>query len=131
MKKIGVLNKDLSMVIAGMGHKDMLVVADAGLPIPAGTPRIDVAVSQGIPGLLDTVRAIAGELKVEKLILAEEMKTASPHVYRALAGIFDGVETEFVPHEELKRMCQDAAAVVRTGEFTPYANVVLVSGVVF
>lgn len=131
MKKSGVLNKDISMVIAGMGHKDMLVVADAGLPIPAGTRRIDVAVSRGVPGFLETVRAIAEELNVEKVIVAEEMKITCPQVYQALSEIFDGVEVEFVAHEELKQICREAEAVVRTGEFTPYANVVLVSGVVF
>lgn len=131
MKKSGVLNKDISMVIAGMGHKDMLVVADAGLPIPSGTRRIDVAVSRGVPGFLETVRAIAEELNVEKVIVAEEMKITCPQVYQALSEIFDGVEVEFVAHEELKQICREAEAVVRTGEFTPYANVVLVSGVVF
>lgn len=131
MKKIGVLNRDISEVIAGMGHMDMLVIGDAGLPIPREARRIDLAVKEGIPGFLETVEAIAGELKVEQIILAEETGKVSPHIEEALIKMFDGVQVENVSHAELKELCKEAVAVVRTGEFTPYANVILVSGVVF
>jgi D-ribose pyranase len=131
VKKIGILNQDISTVIAGMGHTDRLVVSDAGLPIPENTRRIDLAVTNGIPGFLVTVKAIAEELKVEKIIVADEMKCACPQIYAALLDLFEGVSVELVRHSELKELCREAAAVVRTGEFTPYANVVLVSGVVF
>ena len=131
MKKAGILNKDISMVIAAMGHTDMLVVSDAGLPIPGTTRRIDLAVTRGVPGFLETVKAIAVELNVEKIIVAEEMKAACPHVYRALLEVFDGAKVDHIPHAELKKLSATAVAVVRTGEFTPFANVVLVSGVVF
>ncbi len=131
MKKIGVLNRDVSEVIAGMGHMDMLVIADAGLPIPRATRRIDLAVREGVPGFLETVEAIASELKVQKIIVAEETARTSPHVREALLKIFSDSDIETVSHTRLKELCKEAVAVVRTGEFTPYANVILVSGVVF
>ena len=131
MKKIGVLNKDISEVIAGMGHMDMLVIGDAGLPIPREARRIDLAVKEGVPGFLETVEAIAGELQVQQIILAEETGKTSPHIEQGLIKMFDGVRAETVSHATLKELCKEAVAVVRTGEFTPYANVILVSGVVF
>lgn len=131
MKKIGVLNKDISEAIASMGHMDMLVVGDAGLPIPPGVRRIDVAIKEGLPGFLETVEAIGGELEVERIIVAEETGTVSPHIEEALIQMFSGAEVEKVTHTTLKELCRGAVAVVRTGEFTPYANVILVSGVVF
>jgi D-ribose pyranase len=131
MKKIGVLNKDISEAIAGMGHMDMLVVGDAGLPIPPGVRRIDVAIKEGLPGFLETVEAIAGELEVERFIVAEETGRVSPHIEEALIKMFSGAEVERVTHVTLKELSRSAVAVVRTGEFTPYANVILVSGVVF
>ena len=131
MKKAGILNSDLSMVVAAMGHTDMLVVSDAGLPIPATTRRIDLAVTRGVPGFLETVKAIAEELRVEKIIVAEEMKAACPDVYRALLELFNGVSVDHITHAELKGLSGEAVAVVRTGEFTPFANVILVAGVVF
>ncbi len=131
MKKIGVLNKDLSDVIAGMGHLDMLVIGDAGLPVPAGVKRIDLAIKKDVPGFIETVEIIAEELKVERIILAEETGKVSQHIKKEILNIFNDSKVEEVTHEELKKLSKSAMAVVRTGEFTPYANVILVSGVVF
>lgn len=131
MKKTGVLNQDVSEVIAGMGHMDMLVVGDAGLPIPPGVRRIDLAVTKGIPGFLETVEAIATELQVERIIIATETAQVSPHIREALCSIFAGAKVDEVSHARLKELSRNAVAVIRTGEFTPYANVILVSGVVF
>lgn len=112
-----------------MGHTDTLVVADAGLPIPPEVERVDLALTRGVPGFVQTVAALAQELTVEEVIMAEEARTASPHVVQAVAGLFEGIPVRFVPHVEFKAMTRSARAVVRTGEFTPYANVILRSGV--
>jgi D-ribose pyranase len=131
LKKIGILNKDISEVIAGMGHTDMLVVADAGLPIPAGVRRIDLAVRPGLPGFLETVEAISGELQVERIVVADETGQVSPQIHAGLTRILGGAQVEAVSHERFKELTRGAVAVVRTGECTPYANVILVSGVIF
>lgn len=131
MKKIGVLNRELSEVIARMGHNDMLVVGDAGLPIPACTQRIDLAISKNLPGFIDTVRAISIELKVDRILIAKETSEISPQIEKELMSIFNEAEVDHITHEELKILSAEAVAIVRTGEFTPYANVILVSGVVF
>lgn len=131
MKKTGILNKDISEVVAGLGHKDTLVIADAGLPIPAETRRIDLALMAGIPTFLDTLRAVLTEMYVERAIVAEEMLKVSPSVYQAIEELLGDVPVETVTHLTLKDQTRSARAVIRTGEFTPYANVILVSGVVF
>ena len=131
MKKTGILNQPISAVIAGMGHGDMLVIADAGLPVPLEVERIDLALLPGVPGFLQTVAAVQGELQVEKVIVASETDDKSPHIAEALKAIFPEVRFEWVSHAELKELTHKAVAVIRTGEFTPYANVILVSGVVF
>ena len=131
MKKTGVLNQPLSRVIAGLGHMDTLVIADAGLPIPFGTERIDLAVSAGIPAFLDVLRAVLGEMEVQEAIVAEEMLERSPQIYEALRELLGDVPIRTVPHEQFKARTADARAVVRSGEFTPYANVILIAGVVF
>ena len=131
MKKTGLLNKDLSEVIASLGHRDMLVIADAGLPIPQGVRRIDLAVSPNVPRFLDVVQAVLGELQVEEAMVASEMAERSPATLDALVTVLGAVPVSEVLHEQLKSHAARAAAVVRTGEFTPYANVILVAGVVF
>ena len=131
MKKTGVLNRRLAAVIAEMGHGDLLVVADAGLPVPPGVERIDLAVAAGLPPVLDVTAAIATELQVEHLTLATELEERNPALAAAFAALFPGAVRAAVPHEVFKATTAQARAVVRTGECTPYANVILRSGVTF
>lgn len=131
MKKIGVINGLISEVIAKMGHYDMLMIGDAGLPIPPGVRRIDLALCQGVPNFIQTLRVVLSELKLQSVVVASEMQEVSPELYKKTLNELDGVEVELVSHEELKAMSQKAVAVIRTGEFTPYANIILKSGVVF
>lgn len=131
MKKTTLLNSDLSYTIATLGHLDTLVIADAGLPIPSETKRIDLTLTQGVPGAAQTLKVVLDEMKVEKVILAEEVKDRNPTFLEDVQRLLPDVSSEFVPHSEFKTKTVNARAVVRTGEFSPYANVILVSGVVF
>ena len=131
MKKIGTLNQPLSEVISGLGHLDTLVIGDAGLPIPIETRRIDLALTQDVPGFLDTLRVILEEVQVESAIVAEEMISVSPGLYEQVKDLLPDIPIESIPHNEFKAQTRKARAIVRTGEFTPYANIILVSGVVF
>jgi D-ribose pyranase len=131
MKKTTLLQSELSYTIATLGHLDTLVIADAGLPIPAETVRIDLALTQGVPGATQTLKVVLEEMKVEKVILAGEAKDRNPQFLRDVQELLPGVPLQFVTHLEFKTRTASARAVVRTGEFSPYANVILVSGVVF
>ena len=131
MKKTSLLQSDLSYVIATLGHLDTLVIADAGLPIPAETVRIDLALTRGVPGAVQTLRVVLEEMKVERVILAEEAKERNPGYLAEVQGLLPDLPVEFVSHAEFKTRTASARAIVRTGEFSPYANVILVSGVVF
>jgi D-ribose pyranase len=128
MKKIGILNHDLSDVVASMGHTDMLTVCDAGLPIPLDVRRIDLALKKGLPSFADTLEQVALELQVERVFVAAEMRQASPQVEGIIKMIFPKAEVEVLSHEDFKQLTHQSKAIVRTGEFTPYANVILVSG---
>jgi len=131
VKKTILINSRLSKVIASMGHTDTIAIADSGLPIPKGVERIDLALTRDIPRFLDTLRVILAELCVEEAIVAAEMKEKSPEAYQKLIEILADIPIKEVPHEELKAMTKECVAVVRTGEYTPYCNVILRSGVVF
>lgn len=132
MRKTVLLNANISSVISRMGHTDMLTVGDCGLPVPDGVERIDLALKLGVPGFLETLDTILEELCVEKIILAEEIKSASPGMHEQILRRFgDAVQVVYVPHEDFKRASAGSKAVVRTGECTPYANVILCSGVTF
>lgn len=131
MKKVGTLNQSLSEVIAGLGHMDQLVIGDAGLPIPKETRRIDLALTKGVPSFLETLQVILGDMQVEQAIVAEEMIDISPALFEQVKNLLHEIPFETIPHTEFKKQTSVAQAVVRTGEFTPYANIILVSGVIF
>lgn len=131
MKKTGILNQPISNIIAGMGHTDTLVIADAGLPIPTESKRIDLALAEGIPSFLDTLRIILSEMQIEKVIIADEMTTLSPNLFHAIQEIIGDTPIESYTHTIFKSMTHEAKAIIRTGEFTPFANIILVSGVIF
>ena len=131
MKKRGLLQHALAGMIASMGHTDLLMVADAGFPVPPGVTCIDLAVYCGLPSMLDVTRAVAGELHVEEITVADELLTRDEVLPAALRELFPDARVRSVPHDELKRLSARARAVVRTGECTPYYNVILTSGVTF
>lgn len=131
MKKTGLLNQPLSAVIAGLGHMQTLCVCDAGLPIPGSVERIDLAVCAGVPPFLDVLDAILGEMHIEGAIIAAELEAASPDLHAALRARLRDVAVRVVSHDEFKADTTHARAIVRTGEYTPYANVILIAGVVF
>ena len=133
MKRAGILNSDISRVLSYLGHTDRICIGDCGLPIPDETERIDLALAFGEPTFMRTLEIVAGDMKVEKIVLAEEIKEQNPTVLEQVMKLFDGqnIEVEFVPHAELKAQTAACKAVIRTGEVTPYANIILQSGCIF
>jgi len=131
VKRGGILNSDLMHLLATLGHTDLICVADAGLPIPDPVRRIDLALIPGVPGFLQTVEALLRELVVERALVAREMALRNPGAYRGLKRLLGRIPLEEVPHTKFKARLQMAQAVVRTGEWTAYANVLLQSGVAF
>lgn len=133
MKRQGILNSDISRVLSYMGHTDCIAIGDCGLPIPDEVERIDLALAFGVPTFMDTLKVVKQDMEIEKIVLAEEIKTANPKVLAEIEELFKGedIEVEYVTHVELKKQTKDCKAVIRTGETTPYANIILQSGCIF
>jgi D-ribose pyranase len=128
MKKTGIINGPISAVIAHLGHTDMLTLADAGLPVPATTQRIDLALKPGVPGFLEALEVILGEMFVERAYVSEDIFVESPQIYAGIQQLLGDAPIEALPHSDFKELTASTKAVVRTGEFTPYSNVILVAG---
>lgn len=129
MKRHGILNSHISKVLTDLGHTDMIVIADCGLPIPAGVERIDLALELGTPSFVDVVRIVADDMAVEQVTLASEIKDANPVALEAVTKL--DVPQDYVSHEAFKELTKQAKVIIRTGEATPYANVILHAGVIF
>ena len=132
MKKTPLLNVTLSRTIAGMGHGDILVIGDAGLPVPPGVELIDLALTPGIPDFASVLRAVLSELQVERHVLAEEMQKVVPPALVEVERLKGKLgKREWHSHEDFKLLSRSARAIVRTGECQPYSNIALISGVTF
>ena len=131
MKKSGILHPERARVMASLGPGAGLCIADAGLPVLAGVLRIDQALAPGLPAFLPVLEAILGEMAVESAVIAEELPARSPAMHREIERRLGQTPIQTVAHERFKQLTAGCRAVVRTGEFTPYANIILKSGVVF
>ncbi|WP_086980870.1 D-ribose pyranase [Vibrio aphrogenes] len=139
MKKSPLLHSELSYLIATLGHTDEVTICDAGLPISDETTRIDLALTLGVPTFAQTVDVFLKEAQIEGVVLAEEFKQVSPDHHATLLQRIEvekqttgkNITIQYVSHEEFKVRTQLSRAVVRTGECTPYANVIFQSGVTF
>jgi D-ribose pyranase len=129
VKKDGIINAQLAYSMARLGHTDRLVVCDAGLPISPGTEVVDFAFQFGVPSFEVVLRGLLDELIVEGATAAEEVKEQNPTVHKLLEDRLP--DLGYVSHEELKRISSTVRLVVRTGEATPFSNVILRCGVPF
>lgn len=134
MKKTPLLNVALSRLIASLGHGDKVVIGDAGLPVPPGVELIDLALTHGIPDFVSTLKVVLSEMQVESHVLAEEIHDKQPAALVTLEAL--SVEgalgvRELVSHEQFKILSRQARAIIRTGECSPYCNIVLIAGVTF
>jgi D-ribose pyranase len=129
MRRSGLWHPRLTSLIAAMGHGELLVIADPGLPVPGGVEVVDLVLTRGEPGFMTVLRPVLAELVVEQATLASEL--ADSKLIEDVTSQLGDVPLAWVTHDELKNITARARAVVRTGEDTPYANIVLRAGVPF
>jgi D-ribose pyranase len=126
VKRGGILHPQLLRLLAETGHTDLITVCDRGFPVPVGPERLDLALTDDIPTVLDVLKAILSEFQIDRVVAAEEMAAVSPGRLEQIRAL--GLRVELVPHTEFKSIARTARATVRTGETLPYANIILVSG---
>lgn len=131
MKKDGILNTNLISEVAAIGHTQYLVIGDAGLPIPKGVNVLDISLTKGVPGFMQVLEAVNEELVSEAYILAEEIKEGNRELETQVLELLKEQPVTYVPHEEFKKLTEEAQVIVRTGETSSFANIILVAGVNF
>lgn len=126
MRREGIIHARLTGLLTALRHTDLFAVADSGLPAPPGVEVVDLGVVYGVPGFLPVLRAVLAEVDVEVAWGSVDVTDRNPAMATALGEL---VDPTLLPHEELKRLVGECRFVVRTGEATPFANLVLRSGV--
>lgn len=131
MRKVGIINPEIAKWITQLGHTDMLLIADAGLPLPENVPVVDLSFSNGQIPFLTVLRGIMSELVVENIIITEETEKTSKALFDEMYEEIKEYKLITCDHEELKNISKNVKVIIRTGEFTPYANIILQAGVPF
>lgn len=139
MYKGQLLNSEILQILSKMGHSDQIAIGDAGLPIPNNIQRIDLALTYGIPSFMQVFESLSKDMQIEKVILAEEIIYRNPDLHRQVLKQIEKfeqlqkntIETTYITHEMLKVQTHHCKAVIRTGECSPFANIILQSGVIF
>lgn len=127
MRKSGIVNGKLMGALAGLGHTDRVVITDAGLPIPKECEVVDLALVNGIPSFLDTVKAVLNEIIVEEAAIFAPMKEDNPKVYAALNEMLPNQKKVLLNGDDFLEEVAKAKIVVRTAEFSPCCNMILYS----
>ncbi|GAA2173270.1 D-ribose pyranase [Arthrobacter parietis] len=127
MKKSGLLNGPINALLSTLGHGHLVMITDCGMPLPESAAVVDLALVRGTPAFAEVLRAVLADLEVEGSVIASEAcGTVVEDVVRG-----EGLSPEFVSHQELKSLLDEARLIIRTGEATSYANVALRCGVTF
>jgi D-ribose pyranase len=129
MKKTGILHRELSDVVASLGHLDLIVISDAGLPVSPSARRVELALAPDLPTVTQVLEILLQEASFEKISFAEEQLIASPKFHERLKQMVGTIPLEALPHYDgFKPLAERAGVHIRTGDFTPYANLVLTAG---
>ncbi len=129
MKEVGIINREIASAISKQGHSDLLMIVDAGFAIPKGVEVIDVSIAENKPMVLEVLAELSRFFSVEKMFMAIQTKETSPSLFANIASSFgDGVPIEIIDHTALKEMSKSVKTIIRSGDFTAYGNVILVSG---
>lgn len=131
MKINGIINSEISKVLSYMRHTDLICISDLGLPCPNDINTIDLSLKLGYPSFMDVLSEVTKDMKIERIILAEEIKNNNKEVYNKILSMFENISIEYVSHNDFKQKTSDCKAIIRTGEATPYANIILQSACIF
>ncbi|MEI0490108.1 D-ribose pyranase [Brachyspira pulli] len=131
MKKNGIINSEISKVLSYMRHTDTICISYLGLPCPENVTYIDISLKMGIPSFIDVLEEVSKDMKIECIVLAEEIKTKNKEIHDKIINMFNDIDIKYVSHEDFKKHTSSCKAIIRTGEATPYANIILQSNCIF
>ncbi|MGA9060673.1 MAG: RbsD/FucU family protein [Terracidiphilus sp.] len=128
MLKTGILNPQILSLLARVRHTNTLVIADRGFPFWPQIETVDISLVDGMPRVLDVLKAIRANFVIGQAWMAEEFHGANnARTRKEFAAALAGVPLIFEPHIEFKKRVPHAIGLIRTGDMIQYANMILES----
>jgi D-ribose pyranase len=129
MIRNGILNPQINDLLARVRHTNLLVISDRGFPYWPMIETVDISLVDGIPTVLQVLNAIRPNFDICEIFMANEFKLENtPQVQQQFADAMQGIPLTFEAHIEMKKRVPNAIGLIRTGDTTQYANLVLMSG---
>jgi D-ribose pyranase len=128
MIKTGILNPQINSLLSRVRHTNTLVIADRGFPFWPMIETVDISVVDDVPTVLTVLCALRGNFNIGKAWMAQEfLKENSAKTQSAFAKVLQGIELTHEPHIKFKKRVPHAIGLIRTGDTTQYANIILES----
>jgi D-ribose pyranase len=128
MLQEGILNPHILSLVARIRHTNTLVIADWAFPYWPEIETVDIALTRGIPTVLQVFDLLRPNFKIGTIFMAEEFKRSNPQsTLDAFAKSFDGMRVNYEPHLEFKKRVPKAIGLIRTGDPTAYGNIIVES----
>lgn len=128
MIKDGILNPHILSLLSRVRHTNTVVIADRGFPFWPQIETVDISLVDGIPTVLQVLAAVRQNFAVGGAFMAGEFLANNGKAARsAFSKAFEGVPLMHEPHVEFKKRVPNAIGIIRTGDRTQYANVILLS----
>jgi len=125
----GILNPQINSLLARVRHTNMLVIAERGFPFWPMIETVDISLVDDVPTVLQVFQAIRSNFEIGEILIAQEfIKANTPDVCKAFADATTPIPLQYEAHMDLKKRVPGAIGLIRTGDTTQYANIVLVSG---
>ncbi len=129
MQKSGILNPALLSLLARVRHTNLLVITDRGFPSWPGIETVDISLVDGIPTVLQVVNALRPGYDFTQAYMAQEfLAENSTEVQAQFKTALSGISLAYEPHVDFKKRVPQAVGLIRTGDVTQYANLILESG---
>jgi D-ribose pyranase len=126
MLKSGILNPAINSLLSRVRHTNRLVIADRGFPFWPQIETVDISLIDDVPQVLDVVQAILAEFEVGNIWMAEEFKAANTEATQATFAKL-APNAVWLPHARFKELVPSCIGLIRTGDTTQYANMILES----
>jgi D-ribose pyranase len=128
MLKTGILNPNINSLLSRVRHTNTLVIADRGFPFWPQIETVDISLTDDLPRVLDVLKAIRGNFTVGKAFMAKEFRRSNTAKTRhQFEAALEGIPLSFEHHVDFKKRVPLATGLIRTGDTTQYANMILES----
>jgi D-ribose pyranase len=127
--KTGILNPAINSLVSRIRHTNTLVIADRGFPFWPRIETVDISLVDDIPRVLDVLQALSKNFVIAQAFMAEEFLSVNSDATKAqYSAALAGVPITYERHPIFKKRVPQAIGLIRTGDTTQYANLILESG---